>query len=140
MGTHRSFIRFRSTAVRVSGETGPSSLWYIEIYCLIPFNPILLVVLKKIIIYLQSRLLPLNIEVETVSDGEVSVINDKNVADVNLYVYQVWLKWEHFKMLSLLPATDFSFLRKIHAGVVVGETDVALYWRVTGYRLEDKWE
>ena len=53
---------------------------------------ILLVVLKKVLVNFQPGLLPLNIEVEAVGDGEVPVVNDKNVADVDLNVYQVGLK------------------------------------------------
>ena len=36
--------------------------------------------------------LPLNIEIEAVSDGEISVINNKDIADVNFNENEVWLK------------------------------------------------
>ena len=52
--------------------------------------------MKKVLVYFQPGLLPLDIEVETVGDGEVPVVNDKNVTDVDLDVYQVGLnKNEH---------------------------------------------
>ena len=96
LGTQRSLIRFRSTAVRVSGETGPSSLslrkgFNRKYFARKVSRSILLVVLKKVFVYFQPGLLPLDIEVETVGDGEVSVVNDKNVTDVDLNVYQVGL-------------------------------------------------
>ena len=55
---------------------------------------ILLVVLEKVLVDFQPWLLPLHVEVEAVGDGEVPVVNDKNVTDVDLDVYQVWLNSE----------------------------------------------
>ena len=94
LGTHRSLIRFKSTAVKVSGETGPSSLIikkYFDIFNRKYFasKSILLVVLKKVLVDFQPWLLPLHVEVEAVGDGEIPVVNDQNVTDVDLNVYQI---------------------------------------------------
>ena len=115
LGTQRSLIRFRSTAVRVSGETGPSSLSFRKVFNRKYFSrkvsrSILLVVLKKVFVYFQPGLLPLDIEVETVGDGEVSVVNDKNVTDVDLNVYQVGLNNnQQSTMTEIYISIYFSF-------------------------------
>ena len=47
--------------------------------------------MEKVLVYFKSGLFPLDIEVEAVGDGEVPIVNDKNVTDVDLNVYQVGL-------------------------------------------------
>ena len=48
-------------------------------------------VLEEVWVDVQSRLSPLDIEIEAVGDGEVPVIDDQDVANVYLYLDQVCL-------------------------------------------------
>ena len=52
---------------------------------------LLLPVLEEASVNMQSGLPPLHIEVKAVGDGEISVVDDQDITDVNFYQDQVGL-------------------------------------------------
>ena len=67
--------------------------------------PPLLPVLEEASVNMQSGLPPLHIEVKAVGDGEISVVDDQDITDVNFYQDQVGLDRQEF-IISKLGGTN----------------------------------
>ncbi len=68
-------------------------------------------VLEEVGIDANARIPPLNVEVERKGDGEVPVVNDEDVADVDLNLDQVGLNAQSFIVLKRVwhEINDFRF-------------------------------
>ena len=74
---------------------------------------------------MNSVILPLDVEVEGVGDGEVPVVDDEDVADVDLDLDEVGLHAQEFPFMYKIHAHYFQFCRfmRVFGGTLARKID-----------------